>query len=97
MALYPRNANDIVIDRLRVRATGVAIEDAVLTVVITDLINDDVIATEGPMTHTGDGNYYVTTTAQLTAGIRYKTVVTAASPYVFSREIIETCLPPGAS
>lgn len=85
------NSNDIVIQRLRRASTGAAITDAILTGTITDP-NDATIASV-TLTHEGSGDYRGTTTAAITAGIKYK-IVAQASNYTFRRERYETATNP---
>lgn len=93
MALLEGNSNDIVIERLRVRKTGLPIEDAVINVTITDTVNESVID-EITLAHDGDGTYSYPSEVQYTAGIQYKIDAVAESPYVFRRILYEVCQEP---
>lgn len=80
--LLVRNSNDVVILRMRKADGSGAITDAVLTCTITD--PNDTQIDSFSLSHEGDGDYRGATTAQLTAGITYKVVVTASN-YTFER------------
>lgn len=87
MPLLVGNSNDIVIERMRVGRTGVAITDAVLTAVITDPNGAQIDSLS--LVHEGSGDYSGATTGPFTHGVLYKIQVDAASPYRFRRVIYE--------
>lgn len=88
--LLEGNANDVV-QTMRRADTGAAITDAVLSCKIYDP-HETLVATV-TMSHSGSGEYRGTTTAEYSAGVRYKFDI-KSSNYLFRRVTYQTAIEP---